>query len=99
MSVIAEAGPAAPSAAGPAPVRRTRPGAIVAVFVAAIVAVVVLAVVDLTLGTSTVGVGDLLGLITGSGDDETLAVLVASRAPRVLATRRAPRGSRRPPTR
>ena len=55
MSVIAEAGPAAPSAAGPAPVGRTRPGAIVAVFVAAIVAVVVLAVVDLTLGTSAVG--------------------------------------------
>src|SRR5690349_1740072 len=85
MSLVAEAGPAALGAASPAAVRRTRPGAIVAVFVVAVVAVAGLALVDLTLGTSAVGFGDLLRLLTGSGDDETLAVLVASRAPRVLA--------------
>jgi len=56
-----------------------------AVFVLATVLVAVLAVVDLTLGTSQVGLRDLLGLIGGGGDDQTLAVLVASRAPRVLA--------------
>lgn len=86
MSVDAPAtGPAALSAAGPAAVRRVRPGLIVGVFVSAIALVVVLALVDLTLGTSYVGVGDLVGLLTGSQDDEALAVLVASRAPRVLA--------------
>ena len=72
---------------GPAvvPERRTRPAQIVAVFVGAVVAVVLLAAVDLTLGTSRVGFGDLVGLLTGAQDDEALAVLVASRAPRVLA--------------
>ncbi|MBO3100987.1 iron ABC transporter permease [Cellulomonas fengjieae] len=89
MSVVAEAGSAALGAADPAAPpergRSARPGRIVAVFLAAIVGVAVLAVVDLTLGTSHVGVRDLLGLLTGSGDDEALAVLVASRAPRVLA--------------
>ncbi|AEE47775.1 iron ABC transporter permease [Cellulomonas fimi] len=58
---------------------------LVGVFVAGAVLVAVLALVDLTLGTSDVGVADLLRLLTGSGDDEALAVLVASRAPRVLA--------------
>lgn len=67
------------------PAGRARPGRIAGVFVVAIAVVVVLAAVDLTLGTSHVGLGDLLGLLTGSSDDETLAVLVASRAPRVLA--------------
>ncbi|GEK22326.1 iron ABC transporter permease [Cellulomonas xylanilytica] len=85
VDTMTAAGPAALGAAGPAAVRRARPARIVAVFVVAIATVVALAVVDLTLGTSAVGVGDLLGLLTGSGDDEALAVLIASRAPRVLA--------------
>ncbi len=84
MTDLVDAGPAT-AVAAPAPARRVRPGRIVAVFAGAAVAVVLLALVDLTLGTSRVGVGDLLGLLTGSGDDEALAVLVASRAPRVLA--------------
>jgi len=70
-----------PSAAS----RGSARGRTVAVFVVATAVVLLLAAVDLTLGTSRVGLGDLLGLLTGSGDDETLAVLVASRAPRVLA--------------
>jgi ABC-type Fe3+-siderophore transport system permease subunit len=57
---------------------------VAAVLTAAAGVVVLLAAVDLTLGTSTVGLGDLLGLLTG-GDDATLAVLVASRLPRVVA--------------
>ncbi|WP_225755587.1 iron ABC transporter permease [Actinotalea sp. Marseille-Q4924] len=48
------------------------------------VVVVVLAAVDLTLGTADVDALDLLGLLAGR-DDEALAVLVASRLPRVLA--------------
>jgi len=64
---------------------RRRPVRVAAVLVTTAVAVVVLALVDLTLGTSHVGVGDLLRLLVGSGDDEALAVLVASRAPRVVA--------------
>ncbi|MEZ0446553.1 iron ABC transporter permease [Cellulomonas sp. ICMP 17802] len=75
--------PTAPVADPSSPSRRR--GRVVAVFVVALVAVLLLAAADLTLGTSRVGLGDLLGLLTGSRDDEALAVLVASRAPRVLA--------------
>ncbi|EYR62148.1 ABC transporter permease, partial [Actinotalea ferrariae CF5-4] len=53
-------------------------------FALAGVVVAVLAVVDLTLGTADVGALDLLRLVTDR-DDEALAVLVASRLPRVLA--------------
>lgn len=58
---------------------------LVGVFTAAVVLVAVLAVLDLTLGTSDVGALDLWQLLWGTSDDQTLAVLVASRAPRVLA--------------
>jgi ferric hydroxamate transport system permease protein len=47
--------------------------------------VVVLAAVHLMQGTSSVGVADLLALLTGAGTDEAAAVLVASRVPRLLA--------------
>ena len=64
---------------------RPRIAAVTLVFVVGAALVVLLGAVDLTLGTSHVGLGDLVRLLTGDGDDETLAVLVASRAPRVLA--------------
>ncbi len=47
--------------------------------------VLALAAVHLTQGTSSVDVADLLALLTGAGTDETSAVLVASRVPRLLA--------------
>lgn len=57
------------------------------VFVVGAVAVVVLAAVHLTQGTSSVGAGDLLRLVTGGGrgDTDAAAVLVASRLPRLVA--------------
>jgi iron complex transport system permease protein len=72
--------PAAPPTASRARTAVTRGAA----FVLAGVVVVVLAGVALTLGTADVGAADLLGLLLGR-DDEVLAVLVASRLPRVLA--------------
>lgn len=74
----------APDASPARPVRRLR---VAAVLAAAAVLVVVLAVVDLTLGTSDVNALDLLRLATGraGGDEQALAVLVASRLPRVVA--------------
>jgi ABC-type Fe3+-siderophore transport system permease subunit len=55
---------------------------------AGVTLVAVLALVDLTLGTSGIGARELLGLLTGGGDasaEQTAAVLVASRLPRVFA--------------
>ncbi len=72
--------PAPPAATGP--VRRVR---VTAVFVLVLAAVVGLAAVHLTQGTSTVGAMDLLRLAIGQGDDNSAAVLVASRLPRLLA--------------
>ncbi|SDD13621.1 iron ABC transporter permease [Auraticoccus monumenti] len=46
---------------------------------------VTVAVVHLTQGTADIGPADLLGLLTGSGDQEAAAVVVASRLPRLLA--------------
>lgn len=46
---------------------------------------VLLAGVHLTQGTSVVGAGDLVRLVTGGGTEEAAAVLVASRLPRLLA--------------
>ncbi|MDT0163973.1 iron ABC transporter permease [Actinotalea sp. AC32] len=48
-------------------------------------AVGALAVVDLTLGSADVGAGDLLAAVLGRGGEADVAVLVASRLPRVLA--------------
>jgi len=60
--------------------------ATVAVVAAVGVAIVaVLSAVHLTQGTSSVAVADLLALLTGAGTDQTAAVLVASRVPRLLA--------------
>jgi ABC-type Fe3+-siderophore transport system permease subunit len=47
--------------------------------------VLVLSAVHLTQGTSSVAAADLLALLTGAGTDQTAAVLVASRVPRLLA--------------
>lgn len=77
--------PGSTGAAGPAPGGRRGVPAVVLVFVVGLVLVAGFAVWDLTLGTSHVGAGELIGLLTGRRDDQTLAVLVASRAPRVLA--------------
>jgi ABC-type Fe3+-siderophore transport system permease subunit len=56
-----------------------------AVLAGAIGVVVVLAAVHVTQGTSSVNASDLLRLVVGRGDDETEAVFVASRLPRMLA--------------
>lgn len=72
------------SAADATPARRLQVGAVLLV---ALAVVVVLAAVDLTLGTSDVGAVDLLRLLTGGAegaDQQALAVLVASRLPRVV---------------
>lgn len=58
---------------------------LVALFVAGLVATVLVAAVHLTQGTSSVDAGDLIRLAMGQGTDQTAAVLVASRLPRLLA--------------
>lgn len=87
MTVLADArGEVPATTAGTSrPVRRLLPVATVLLLATALVAV--LAAVDLTLGTSDVDALDLLRLVTGGagGDEQALAVLVASRVPRVLA--------------
>lgn len=65
------------------PGRSTRRVGLVSVL--ALVAVLALAAVHLTQGTSSVGVTDLLRLLTGHGDDEALQVLRGARLPRLLA--------------
>jgi iron complex transport system permease protein len=81
LSQLAEAPPESARAALPG-IRRIR---VLTAFVLVVAALVVLAAVHLTQGTSTVGAGDLLGLLFGSGDQEVARVLVASRLPRLLA--------------
>ncbi|GHH72728.1 iron-hydroxamate transporter permease subunit [Streptosporangium violaceochromogenes] len=54
-------------------------------FVLTAAAVTLLAAVHLTQGTSSVGALDLLGLVLGGDQEETVRVLVASRLPRLLA--------------
>ena len=72
---------AAPPAA--TPVRRLR---VTSVVVVGLVAAVLLAAVHLTQGTADVGVGDLVRLLLGgSGTEQEIAVVVASRIPRLLA--------------
>jgi ABC-type Fe3+-siderophore transport system permease subunit len=56
-----------------------------AVLAGAIGVVIALAAVHVTQGTSSVNASDLLRLLLGRGDDETEAVFVASRLPRMLA--------------
>ncbi|MBD5787259.1 iron ABC transporter permease [Cellulosimicrobium terreum] len=71
---------------GPAvPRPRTSRIGVGAAFTAVVLLAVVLAAVHLTQGTAAVGPLDLLRLLTGDGADQTAAVLVASRVPRLLA--------------
>lgn len=58
---------------------------VAALFALGLAATVVVAAVHLTQGTSSVGVVDLLRLVSGQGTEESAAVLVASRLPRLLA--------------
>ncbi|OLF13028.1 ABC transporter permease [Actinophytocola xinjiangensis] len=68
--------------APPAPARSAR----LAVLVAALLGVgTVLALVHLTQGTSSIGPGDVLGLLWGGHGDGTVDVVVAARLPRLLA--------------
>lgn len=71
----------APDAAGSAPKRAS----LFAALAAGLVLVAVLAAVHVTQGSSAVNVFDLWNVITGSGNDQAAAVLVASRIPRLLA--------------
>jgi ABC-type Fe3+-siderophore transport system permease subunit len=71
-----------PDAAAAVPLRRLRLGGL---FLGGAAAVVVLAAIHLTQGTASVGAFDLLGLLVGSGDQDALNVLTASRLPRMLA--------------
>ena len=68
----------------PAPAARPRLGA-VALIATGLVLATLLAAVHVTQGSANVGVGELLGLLTGASDDQAAAVLVASRMPRLVA--------------
>jgi len=70
---------------GDAPARRAAPVRVVAAFALAVVAVLVLAAVHLTQGTADVGALDVLRAAVGADTDGTVAVLVSSRLPRLLA--------------
>ena len=82
---------ASPPSAASAPVsttgagRRAAPARVVAAFVLAVVAVLVLAAVHLAQGTADVGALDVLRALVGADHDGTVAVLVSSRLPRLLA--------------
>lgn len=54
-------------------------------FVAGLAVAIVLAAVHVTQGTAGIHLLDLLSVLTGAGDDQAGAVLVASRVPRLLA--------------
>ncbi|SKC82614.1 iron ABC transporter permease [Krasilnikoviella flava] len=82
MSVTASSPSAAPATA---PVRRAAPVRVVAAFALALVAVLVLGAVHLTQGTADVGALDVLRAAVGADTDGTVAVLVSSRLPRLLA--------------
>ncbi|MEU2200149.1 iron ABC transporter permease [Isoptericola sp. NPDC019482] len=74
-----------PSAAPAVPGRRAAPVRVVAAFAVALLAVLVLAAVHLTQGTADVGALDVLRALVGADHDGTVAVLVSSRLPRLLA--------------
>ncbi|MGO4104761.1 iron ABC transporter permease [Leifsonia sp. YAF41] len=56
-----------------------------AFLVGGVLLALVLSAVHLTQGSSAVGLGDLMHVLTGTGDEQSAAVLVASRLPRLLA--------------
>ncbi|AWB95037.1 ABC transporter permease [Agromyces badenianii] len=74
------------AALNPAPGGAARPrlGAVLLLAVGLVVATL-LAAVHVTQGSASVGIVELLGLLTGGSDDQTAAVLVASRMPRLAA--------------
>ncbi|MFD6177284.1 MULTISPECIES: iron ABC transporter permease [unclassified Isoptericola] len=75
-----------PSAApATAPGRRAAPARVVAAFALAVVAVLVLSAVHLAQGTADVGALDVLRAAVGADTDGTVAVLLSSRLPRLLA--------------
>lgn len=78
-SVVREAEPAGVATLPPA-----RPVRAALVLLAGVALVVVLGAVHLTQGTSGVGAGDLLRLVTGEADRQVLDILVASRLARLL---------------
>ncbi|WP_166847260.1 iron ABC transporter permease [Isoptericola sp. BMS4] len=79
-AVVPDAARPAPPAAG-----RAAPGRLVAVFAAAVLAVLVLSAVHLAQGTADVGALDVLRALVGQDAGSTVAVLVSSRLPRLLA--------------
>jgi len=81
MSVTATSPSAAPTMSG----RRAAPVRVVGAFALAVVAVLVLGAVHLTQGTADVGALDVLRAVVGADTDGTVAVLVSSRLPRLLA--------------
>lgn len=74
--------PAAPAAVPEGPPQKLR---LAAVFGLVAAAIVLLAAAHVTQGTSAVGTGDLLRMLTGDADPLTVDVFVASRLPRVIA--------------
>jgi ferric hydroxamate transport system permease protein len=87
LSLTTSAAPAGPTPeVSDRPDRRARGALPVAgVFLSALLGTFALAVVHLTQGTSSVGVTDLLGLLTGSVDGGVLDIFVGSRIPRLAA--------------
>ncbi|MET1019678.1 MAG: iron ABC transporter permease, partial [Microterricola sp.] len=76
-----QSAPSATDAAAPAAGKAT----LFAALAAGLVLVAVLAAIHVTQGSSSVNVVDLWNVLTGNGDDQAAAVLVASRVPRLLA--------------
>lgn len=76
-----QSAPSATDAAAPA----ARKATLFAALAAGLVLVAVLAAIHVTQGSSSVNVIDLWNVLTGNGDDQAAAVLVASRVPRLLA--------------
>ena len=85
MPVTAPAPSSTPPAPATAPGRRAAPVRVAGAFALALVAVLVLGAVHLTQGTADVGALDVLRAVVGADTDATVAVLVSSRLPRLLA--------------
>ncbi|MFF2273281.1 iron ABC transporter permease [Agromyces sp. NPDC058136] len=64
--------------------RRPRLGAVLLIALGVVLATL-LAAVHVTQGSADVGLPELLGLITGTGDEQSAAVFLASRMPRMVA--------------
>src|SRR5687768_16445862 len=75
---------ASPEVQVPGGAVKPRLGAILLIALGVVVATL-LAAVHVTQGSANVGVPELLGLLFGGSDDQSAAVLVASRMPRLAA--------------